>query len=69
MKTSNDYSPAVAVWPSGRTQACNVKRALVLQPDAATAQLREAGTVCVYVRTREDAASVLAGVGCGETVS
>jgi len=37
MKTSNDYTPAVAVWPSGRTQACNVKRALVLQPDAATA--------------------------------
>ena len=66
MKTSNDYSPAVAVWPSGRTQACNVKRALVLQPDAATARLREAGTVCVYVRTREDAEWVLRGTGdCG----
>ena len=59
MKTSNDYTPAVAVWPSGRTQACNVKRALVLQPDAATARLREARTV--FVR-REDAASVLEAV-------
>ena len=59
MKTSNDYSPAVAVWPSGKVQACNVKRALLLQPDAATARLREARTV--FVR-REDAASVLEAV-------
>jgi hypothetical protein len=66
MKTSNDYSPAVAVWPSGKVQACNVKRALLLQPDAATARLREAGTVCVYVRTREDAEQALRGTG-GET--
>ena len=68
MKTSNDYSPAVAVWPSGKVQACNVKRALLLQPDAATARLRVAGTVCVFVRTREDAAEVLARGTGGETI-
>jgi len=66
MKTSNDYSPCVQVRADGRTRTGNVKRALVLQPDAATARLREAGTVCVYVRTREDAEWVLRGTG-GET--
>ncbi len=24
-KTSNDYAPCVAVWPSGKTQRANVK--------------------------------------------
>ena len=69
MKTSNDYSPAVAVWPSGKVQACNVKRALLLQPDAATARLREAGVVWVFVASADDAAAVSARGTGGETVS
>lgn len=60
-KTSADYTPAVAVWQSGATQRCNVKRALVLEPDAARAALVERGAVVVYV-AREDAASVLEAV-------
>ena len=60
-KTSNDYAPAVAVWPSGKVQRCNVKRALVLEPDAARAALVERGAVVVYVTTVEDAARVTDG--------
>ena len=55
MKTSDDYSPAVAVWQSGATQRCNVKAALLLTPDAARAALVERGVV--YVRV-EDAEAV-----------
>jgi len=58
MKTSNDYSPAVAVWPSGKTQPCNVKRALVLQPDAARHELVQRRATVVYVATAEDAEAV-----------
>ena len=57
-KTSNDYAPAVAVWPSGRTQKCNVKRDRLLTPDAARAALVERGVV--YVRV-EDAEAVRNG--------
>jgi hypothetical protein len=60
-KTSNDYAPAVAVWPSGRVQRCNVKAALVLEPDAARHELRERGAVVVYVATEQDAEAVRNG--------
>jgi hypothetical protein len=56
-KTSADYTPAVAVWPGGKTQRCNVKRALVLDAAEAREQLRR-GAVCVYVRTQDDAEAV-----------
>jgi len=60
-KTTADYTPAVAVWQSGATQRCNVKRALVLEPDAARAALVERGAVVVYVATAEDAEAVRNG--------
>ena len=60
-KTSNDYAPAVAVWPSGRTQKCNVKRDRLLTPDAARAALVERGAVVVYVASVEDARAVTSG--------
>jgi hypothetical protein len=56
-RTSADYTPAVAVWPTGRTQRCNVKRALVLDAAVAREQLQR-GAVCVYVRTQDDAEAV-----------
>jgi hypothetical protein len=56
-KTSADYTPAVAVWPGGRTQRCNVKRALVVDAAEAREQLQR-GAVCVYVRTQDDAEAV-----------
>ena len=61
MKTSNDYSPAVALWPSGRVQKCNVKAALLLTPDAARHELRVMRATVVYVTTVEDAARVTDG--------
>jgi hypothetical protein len=56
-KTSADYTPAVAVWPGGATQRCNVKRALVVDAAEAREQLQH-GAVCVYVRTQDDAEAV-----------
>ena len=57
-KTSADYTSAVAVWPSGRTQRCNVKVALPLEPDAARVALVERAAVVVFVRSEQDAERV-----------
>lgn len=62
MKTSDDYAPAVAVWQSGKVQRCNVKRALVLEPDAARHELRVRRATVVFVATEQDAARVTDGV-------
>jgi len=60
-KTSADYAPAVAVWQSGATQRCNVKRALVLEPDVARHELRVRRATVVYVATEQDAEAVRNG--------
>jgi len=64
-KTSADYAPAVAVWPNGATQRCTVKRALVLQPDAARHELVQRRATVVYVATVEDAEAVTDGETTG----
>ena len=56
-KTSAAYVPAVAVWPTGRVQRCNVQAVHVRDVERARAALAT-GAQCVYVRTQEDAEAV-----------
>ena len=57
-KTSADYAPAVAVWPSGRTQPCNVLAVRLDTVESARRKL-ESGIVA-WVR-KEDAERVRDG--------
>ncbi len=62
-KTSNDYTPCVAVWPSGRTQRANVRAVRLDTVEQARRKL--AGGVVAWVRECDvDAAR---GGGNGET--
>ena len=59
-KTSSDYTPAVAVWPSGRTQPCTV---LAVRLDTVeTARRKLADGIVAWVR-REDVERVRDGEG------
>mgnify|MGYP001352857157 CR=1 FL=1 len=61
-KTSSDYTPAVAVWPSGRTQPCNVLAVRLDTVESARRKL-ESGIVA-WVR-KEDAERVRDGESNG----
>jgi len=61
-KTSASYAPAVAVWPSGRTQPCNVLAVRLDSVEAARRKL-ESGIVA-WVR-KEDAERVRDGESNG----
>ena len=57
-KTSADYTPAVAVWPSGRTQPCTV---LAVRLDSVEAARRKlADGIVAWVR-KEDVQRVRDG--------
>ena len=57
-KTSADYTPAVAVWPSGRTQPCTV---LAVRLDSVgSARRKLASGIVAWVR-KEDAERVRDG--------
>ena len=59
-KTSSDYTPAVAAWPSGRTQPCTV---LAVRLDTVeTARRKLADGIVAWVR-REDVERVRDGEG------
>jgi hypothetical protein len=60
-KTSADYTPAVAVWPSGKMQPCNVRAVRLDSVEQARRKL--AGGVVAWVRA-EDVTAVT-GVGDG----
>ena len=61
-KTSADYTPAVAVWPSGRTQPCTV---LAVRLDSVESARRKlAAGVVAWVR-REDVERVRDGESNG----
>ena len=61
-KTSASYTPAVAVWPSGRTQPCNV---LAVRLDSVEAARRKlASGIVAWVR-KEDAERVRDGESNG----
>ena len=59
-KTSSDYTPAVAVWPSGKTQPCTVLAVRLDTVESARRKL-ESGIVA-WVR-KEDAERVRDGEG------
>ena len=61
-KTSADYTPAVAVWPSGRTQPCTVLAVRLDSVESARRKL-ESGIVA-WVR-KEDAERVRNGESNG----
>ena len=61
-RTSADYTPAVAVWPSGRTQPCTVLAVRLDSVESARRKL-ESGIVA-WVR-KEDAERVRNGESNG----
>ena len=61
-RTSADYTPAVAVWPSGRTQPCTVLAVRLDSVESARRRL-ESGIVA-WVR-KEDAERVRNGESNG----
>ena len=64
-RTSADYTPAVAVWPSGKTQPCTV---LAVRLDSVESARRKlAAGVVAWVR-REDVERVREGAASGAQV-
>ena len=60
-KTSSDYTPCVAVWPSGRTQRANVKVIRLDTVDSARSKL--ASNIVAWVRECDVDAVTEAGSG------
>ena len=61
-KTSADYTPAVAIYPDGRTQPCNV---LAVRLDSVEAARRKLASGLVAWVRREDAERVRDGESNG----
>ena len=61
-KTSSDYTPAVAVWPSGRTQPCTV---LAVRLDTVESGRRKLESGIVAWVRREDVERVRNGESNG----
>lgn len=59
-KTSADYTPAVAVWPSGKMQPCNVQAVRLDSVEQARRKLES--NLVAWVR-REDLAALSEGMG------
>jgi len=59
-KTSADYTPAVAVWPSGKMQPCNVRAVRLDSVEQARRKLES--NLVAWVR-REDLAALREGMG------
>ena len=64
-KTSADYTPAVAVWPDGRTRPCSVQAVRLDSVESARRKL--AAGVVAWVR-REDVERVREGAASGAQV-
>ena len=58
-KTSADYTPAVAVWPSGRTQPCTV---LAVRLDSVESARRKLESGIVAWARKEDVERVTSDV-------
>ena len=59
-KTSDDYTPCVAVWPSGKTQRANVRRIRLDSVESARAKLGDG--LVAWVR-ESDVEAVVRGGG------